>query len=427
MRTTGSVRTLPLVAAVTIVGVLAVVRLQRKAAERGSDPAKPTPAVMISSAPAPPSSGFLAPLRAPDDAGPSAEGDASGPHMFHGDPQHRHRSLAHGPRVANVKWRVEVGGPVAAQVTASPDESTLYVATLGGSVMALARADGARQWSTALGDRVYSTPLVASDGTLYVGTDAKKLVALNAAGTVLWRLEVDGEADSGAVLASDGTIVFAAGSFVHAARRGGDLAWRFAAKGKVFTAPALTADGYVIVGSQDHHVYALNQSGVLAWAVDVGADVDGSPAIDDAGAIYVGTDKGDIVKLDGHGQLQWRTNVEGFVRGGLSIARNGDVLAGTYGPTPRVVRVSAEGVVRGAFSIRGTGAREFGFHGGPLEDADGALFFGGQDDAAYALEPDGGVRFRHETGADVDAPLTLLSDGSLVVPSEDGSVTMLLP
>ena len=66
-------------------------------------------------------------------------------------------------------------------------------------------------------------------------------------------------------------------------------------------------------------------------------------------------------------------------------------------------------------------------HGGPLEDDDGALYFGTQDDAVYALDPDGAVRWSYTTGADVDAPLTLLSDGSLIVPSEDGSVTLLVP
>ena len=47
--------------------------------------------------------------------------------------------------------------------------------------------------------------------------------------------------------------------------------------------------------------------------------------------------------------------------------------------------------------------------------------------AAYAIERDGSVRWRFETGADVDAPLTMLRDGSLVVASEDGTITMLLP
>jgi outer membrane protein assembly factor BamB len=322
---------------------------------------------------------------------------------------------------------VKVDGPVAAQVTASPDESTLYVATLGGSLLALDRTNGARKWSVALGERAYSTPLVQDDGTIYVGSDAKKLVAVSPKGTTLFRLETEGEADTGPALGKDGTIVFAAGKHVYATRRGGDLAWRFAAKGKVFTAPAVTDDGVVIVGSQDHHVHAIGAGGALAWTIDLAADVDGAPALGDDGSIYVGTDAADIVKLDPQGHLVWRTNVGGFVRGALSVARNGDVLAGTYGPVPRVVRLSPDGLVRGAFAIQGTGAREFGIHGGPLEDANGVLYFGAQDDAVYAVAPDGSLRWRFKTEADVDAPLSMLSDGSLIVPSEDGTVTLLLP
>jgi outer membrane protein assembly factor BamB len=347
--------------------------------------------------------------------------------MLHGGPQHTHRAPVNGPARLLTGWRVSVDGPVAAQVVTSPDESTLYVATLGGNVVALSRADGARRWSVALGERCYATPLVHDDGTIYVGTDAKKLVALSPRGDILFRLETEGEADTGAVFDKNGAVVFAAGNQVHAVRRGGDLAWRFSARGKVFTAPAVTEDGLVVVGSQDHHVYALGSGGALAWKVDLGADVDGSPAIGDDGAVYVGTDAADVVKLDGTGQIVWRAPVGGFVRGALSVARNGDVLAGTYGPVPRVVRLSTEGAVRGAFAIRGTGAREFGIHGGPLEDSSGVLYFGAQDNAVYAVAPDGSQRWRFETGGDVDAPLTLLSDGSLIVPSEDGTVTLLLP
>jgi outer membrane protein assembly factor BamB len=339
-----------------------------------------------------------------------------------------HRSGAHGPKAAKVGWRVELGGPISAQVTTSPDEKTLYAATLGGDLVALAREDGAKRWTLPLGDRVYSTPLVADDGGIYVGSDAKKLFGISAAGTVVWKLDLDGEADTGAVFDKNGNVVLAAGSNVLAVRRGGDVAWRFAAKGKVFTAPAITDDGLVVFGSQDDHVYALREGGALAWAVDLGADVDGAAAIADDGSIYVGTDKGEVVRLDGKGNIAWRTTITpGYVRGVLAIARNGDVLAGTYAPLPRMVRLGADGSERGAFSIRGTGAKEFGLHGGALEDADGTLFFGAQDDAVYALGTDGVVRFRHVTKGDVDAPLTLLSDGALVAPSEDGSVTLLLP
>lgn len=440
---------LPLAVLLAVVGAAVIGRVRLPALR--SDASGTVKETSAQPAPAVPASGLDATLRAPpssiapvaleasapianasdastpDANAESADRGASGPRMVHGGPRHLHRSSAHGPRTPKIGWRVKVGGPVAAQVTISPDERTLYVATLDGNVVALAREDGKQRWSAALGERVYSAPLVHEGGTLYVGSDAKKLVALSPEGNVVWRLEVDGEADSGAVFGKDGNVVFAAGSSVYSVRRGGDLAWRFTAKGKVFTAPAVTADGLVIVGSQDDHVYAIGPSGGLVWSTHLGADVDGAAVVGDDGAIYVGTDKGEIVRLDGHGSVVWRTPVGGYVRGVLSLARNGDVLAGTYGPVPRVVRVAPDGTIRGAFAIKGTGAREFGIHGGPLEDADGTLYFGAQDDAAYAIEAEGAVRWRLPTGADVDAPVSMLSDGSLVVASEDGTITMLLP
>ncbi len=370
--------------------------------------------------------GLDAPLSGPAPP-PDAGAITNAPRMLHGGPRHTHRAAAIGPKAARVGWRVPVGGPVAAQVTASPDEATLYAATLAGKLVALARADGTTRWTVDLGDRVYATPLVGDDGTVYVGSDAKRFFAIGPSGTTIFRLELEGEADTGPAFGKDGTVVFAAGNHVYSTRRGGDLSFRYATRKKVFTGPAVTAEGLTIVGSQDHHVHALTSTGTLAWTIDLGADVDGAPAIDDDGAIYVGTDAGDVVKLDPSGHLVWRTPVGGFVRGTLALARNGDVLAGTYGPVPRIVRVASDGVIRGAFAIRGTGAREFGIHGAPLEDAAGVLYFGAQDDVVRAVALDGTERWRFETGGDVDAPLSMLGDGSLIVPSEDGTVTLLLP
>ena len=351
--------------------------------------------------------------------------------MLHGDARRTHRASAVAPRSEPaLAWVRDVGGPVEAQVVSSPDERTLYVASLAGTLTALATDDGAVRWVVALGDRAYATPCVGDDGTIYQGSDAKKFVAVSAEGSIRWSLDTDGDADTGPAIAADGTIVFAAGRMVYGVTTHGQVAWRFAAKRKVFAAPAIDASGRVFVASQDHHVYALGAEHRALWSVDLGDDVDGAPAIGDDQGVFVGTDGGDVVRLDGaDGRVVWRTPVGGYVRGALSIARNGDVMAGVYGPSPRAVRVrGSDGVIVGTRAVQGTGAREFGVQGGALEDSLGALVFGTQGDDVLAIDAaygSGTLLWRVTTRGDVDAPVTLLSDGTLVVASDDGTVRAL--
>jgi outer membrane protein assembly factor BamB len=380
-----------------------------------------------------------------------SDGETSAaPRTLHADLRRTNRARGvRGPTEAHVAWTAHLGGAIEAQVVASPDASVLYVASLDGALTALDAKTGATKWTLPLGDRAYATPCVADDGTIYAGSDAKRFVAVTPAGAALWKLEVDGEADTGCAI-TNGRIVFAAGPHVYAVRRGGDVAWRFDAKKKVFTTPAVADDGAIAFGSQDHRAYALTPAGALAWSADLGADVDGGPAIGDDGDVYAGTDAGELVRLGGKtGEVAWRTPLGGFVRGPLAITRDGDLLAGVYGPTPRLARVSPSGVVVASVAVPGTGAREFGVHGGALEDATGALYFGAQDDRIRAIGPAGTWEWAYEAGGDVDAPLTLLplaepdagpseagtssassearEKGALVAATDDGNVILFTP
>jgi len=359
---------------------------------------------------------------------PLEPGGPTGTRMIHGDARHTNRAAGRAPSaLPALRWSRDVGAPVEAQVTTSADEQTLYAASLGGKISALARADGVPRWELDLGERIYATPCVALDGTVYVGTDAGRLVAVSLEGKVKWSLRTEGDADTAPVVAADGSVVFAADRMVYSVTPLGYVKWRFAAKRKIFTAPAIGDHGRIFFGSQDHHAYALAPEGRLVWRVDLGADVDGAPAVADDGSVFMGTDGDEVVRIDpDDGHVVWRSALGGYVRGTLSVARNGDVLAGVYGPAPRAVRLRArDGVVRGDFAIQGTGAREFGVHGGSVEDAAGALLFGAQDDSLYAIGASGKLSWRFTTDGDVDAPVTLLSDGSVVVASDDGHVRLL--
>jgi outer membrane protein assembly factor BamB len=354
---------------------------------------------------------------------------AGGAHQIHGDARRSHRAHGTIARRPEVAWRFRADGPVEGQVVASPDETTLYVATLGGTLWALDR-DGHARFHVSLGGRSYATPCVAPNGTVYAGSDGGTFFAILPDGRVAWKLETTGDADTGAALLEDGLVIFAAGSRVYGVRPDGTVAFRFRTRGKVFTAPALApgADGgetRIIVGAQDDHVYALSHRGELLWATYLGHDVDGGPTIGDDGAIYVGTDGGEVVRLEEDGRIGWRVAVGGFVRGPLSLARDGDVFAGVYGPSPRLVRLSPGGEVLAGFDVRGNGGSETGVFGGALEDDVGAIAFGAQDGEVHVFDSDGTPRWSYDLHSDADAPVTLLGDGSLLVADYDGDVVAL--
>ncbi len=419
----GALRLVPVACLAALVAGAVVARVSPRASRAESDPrtcvdvpaSARVPAVVTRD---------LAPLLGPAPP-PAALVHAGATQAQHGDARRTHRASASGPLATRVLFAAAVGGAVATQVTTSPDEQTLYVATLAGALVALAR-DGRERFRVALGGRSYTSPAVAEDGTVFVGSDAGKLFAISPDGHTKFQVELGDEVDVAPLLLASGELVVAAGKQVVWIDRRGNVTRRFEAKRKVFTAPAL-AGALVVFGAQDDHVYGLSATrGELAFRTPLGADVDGSPAVADDGTIFVGTDAGEVVHLSGDGRVLGRAKVGGFVRGALAIARNGDVVVGTYGPAPKLVRVRDHQVV-GGFAVLGTGAKEFGVHGGALEDARGTLYFGAQDDQVYGVSPLGDRVFGFRAGGDVDGPLTLLGDGTLLVPCEDGHVYALGP
>lgn len=347
--------------------------------------------------------------------------------MQHGGPARRHRASGRGPRRAEVGWSQELGAAVEAQIVTSPDGATLYALTLGGELIAMDARDGSIRWRRSEGNRMYGTPFVMDDGLVVLGRDGGAVVAYNAEGVRKFRLEAEHDCDV-ALAYANGALLTACGPAVRAIGLSGTLLGEALLPKKVYSTLAVH-DGVVTVGAQDGRVRALRLPGLSPmWDTKLGADVDGGVAIADDGSVVVGTDAGEVVRLSRAGAIQWRRKVGAYVRGPLSIARNGDVLAGVMGKEPGLVRLEpTQGEPRFHFATGGSGAVEFGVRGGALEDDAGTLYFGAQDDLVYALESNGALIFRYDMGADVDAPLTLLNDGRLIVAADNGRITCLLP
>ncbi len=351
---------------------------------------------------------------------------AGPPLAFRSDRRHTGRSPYAGPTTATIRWRFVTDNPshfddeaISAQAVISPD-GTIYIGSHDHFFYAL-DADGQVRWKKDLGDRIYSTALVDAEGNVYVGSDDDFVFAFTSTGTLRWKLATEGDADSGLAQAPDGSLRFAAGSDLWAVKTDGTVLWRFRARSKLYSAPAIDADGTAYVGSQDDNVYAVAPDGAMRWSYRMRKDVDGGPAIGDDGSVIVGGDDGTVVALDERGRPKWSTPVGGYVRAPVGLGLDGTVVVGIFGPRPRILSLDgATGAVRWFFPVTIADSAEVGISSSPLIDRDGNVYCGAHDDFLYALDDTGHLRWVLEAGGDVDSAPVLGPDGTLYVGADDG-------
>jgi outer membrane protein assembly factor BamB len=363
----------------------------------------------------------------PEDRAPSAKRsklpvrpvEKGQPRMFRGDRRHTGRSTVRGPAAAELAWRFETRERITGQAVVAGD-GRIYVGSHDHHLYAI-HPHGTLAWRRDLGDRIYATPLVDRRGNVYVGSDFDLFCSYTREGEERWRIATEGDADTGAVEAPDGTIHFGAGNDLWAVRPDGTVKWRFRANSKIYATPAVDDDGTVYVGSQDDRFYAVASDGRMRWSYRTRADNDGSPAIGDDGTIYFGSDDKRVYAVTRDGALRWATDVDGYVRGAIGLGIDGSVLAGVFGPRPRVIKLdAATGDPIWAFPVTVADSAEVGISSGPLVDADGTIFIGAHDDFLYALAPGGDLRWIFETEGDVDSAPVLGDDGTLYFGSDDG-------
>lgn len=207
----------------------------------------------------------------------------------------------------------------------APD-GTIYVGSFGGTLRAIA-PDGASQWEYATRMEIRSSPAIADDGTIYFGGRDRRCYALTPAGKLKWKFTTGAWVDSTPAIATDGTVYF--GSWdqnVYALNPDGSLKWKFAAGGIVDSSLAIAADGTLYFGAHDGTFYALAAGGQPRWTFSTGAEITSSPAIGGDGNIYFSSEDGNLYRLKADGTEVWHCRTGGGADGSPVLADNGNVI-----------------------------------------------------------------------------------------------------
>lgn len=232
-----------------------------------------------------------------------------------------------GPQAPGVAWELNwparfAGGPVVAA------DGTVYVATLDRRLLALA-PEGQVRWSAHLPAQPAGTPALGADGGLVLADVTGNLMAVAAGGRLRWATTrpPDG-ALSSPILGPDGTAYYASLRYLHAVAADGRLRWRVALPTDSYVSPLprLSADAQTVFFAD------------VALAAETGEQLAG-PTAEPFDEFVVGAD-GLVYLREGLRLARWWP---GIAAPASATADVGEQLLGDRFPFPTMAGVLPDG------------------------------------------------------------------------------------
>jgi outer membrane protein assembly factor BamB len=326
----------------------------------------------------------------------------------------------------SLEWNASTGGVIFSSPAIASD-GTVYVGSNDNNLHAF-NSDGTNKWTFATGNWVDSTPAIGSDGTIYVGSWDNKLYALNPTdGTKLWDYNTSSNVTASPAIGSDGRIYFGAKDyFFYALDSSGTKLWEYFAGQPVSSSAAIGRDGTVYFGDENGTFHAVNPDGSVKWTyvvddvTDTNKSILSSPALDLSGSIYFGSGNGycySIADNETNASLNWK----------LATGDRVDVSP-VLGIGNEVFFVSRDGYLRSIDTITGISNWETlvgdVFYSSPAVDSNGRVYViaytGGGENHLFAYDSNGtkawdtnGTIPPFTIGGIVDSSLALDANGKL--------------
>jgi len=271
-----------------------------------------------------------------------------------------------------------------------------------------AQQDLVESWEFSAAAAVYTAVALATDESIFFGSDDNQLYALAPDGTLKWTFPTGDDLFGAPVVVPgdhDGsyTVVFGSlDNFVYAVNESGTELWRFETANAVYATPVIH-DNLVIVPSIDGYCYAIDlQSGGFVWEYLVDELVISAPVVDTNGWLYLADFNNQVHCLNATtGNLSWKTDLklagpsirpttENRIMAGLTVREFGGVLV-----------ASGDGIL---YALDLSGSVEWFFRATaeidsqPVIDDLDTIYFGCRDGYLYALNNEGVFQWASAVG-----------------------------
>ena len=277
--------------------------------------------------------------------------------------------------------------------------------------------NGTLKWKYETGDVIYSAPAIASDGTIYVGSEDHYLYAIGSNGMLKWKFKTEGGVNSPAI-DHNGTIYVGSDVNLYAINPDGTLKWKFKTDNTVASSPAIGSNGMIYVSSFDRYLYAISPDGTLKWKFKIGELVgwyQSSPAIGLDGTIYVGSWDSCLYAIYPNGTLKWKFKTDStIVLSSPAIGLDGTIYVGSN--DNYFYAINPDGTLKWKFKT------DEGTSSSPAIGLDGTIYVGtlymyekARDNYFYAINPDGTIKWKIKAFGPIYSSPAISSDGTIYI------------
>ena len=317
-----------------------------------------------------------------------------------------------------------------------------------------------KRWGISIDERVTSTPALAANGTLYLGTAKNVFYAMSPSGRFLWSFKTEGMPYNPTV-ASEGSIYFnTSKGMLYALDRNGHELWKRNPRKKLHAcAPVLTENGLVLTSGDLLLVsykaddgkpaplgkdmpllrtcVTLGKNGIVyfgsgaalyawdikkkkaKWKLKTGKSYS-RPALDKNGNIILATEDGRVLSISPEAKINWTYQAparkpspkkEGpkhfFISPKISPF-NGDIILNRY--AEGIYAIDKNGKFRWVFQDP-----YYPFNGKlAIHPKTGLIYASCGDGSLYAIKPDGHEEYHFATNGQLGAGATISNNGNTV-------------
>jgi outer membrane protein assembly factor BamB len=206
----------------------------------------------------------------------------------------------------NFLWKFTTDHSLWASPISNGDK--IYFSSMDHYLYAVKSSDGSEAWRADLGGAAVASPALDQDGTLYIGTLANEIIALDSeSGTIQWRKPVTAALWS-RVVAVDGALYFGdlEGNLYSLDANDGLPKWNLESVcGAVIGSPALTPEG-LIYGCEDGQLVSVGFDGQRKWSLQFNGKLYTTPVVTSDRIIVAITQGDELLKaVDFQGKILW--------------------------------------------------------------------------------------------------------------------------